>query len=121
MMKQRSLNSALVYSTEAGKICPTCGQRVADCLCKMESPIARGDGIARVRREVNGRGGKTVTVVSGILLPAPALNALATELKRSLGSGGSVKAGDLILQGDHRDAVIPFLEKRGFTVKRAGG
>ena len=86
------------------------------------SPRApRGDGIVRVRRETQGRGGKTVTTVSGTGLPEAELRAHAGELKRRCGSGGSVKDYVIEIQGDHRDAVVQELERRGFSVKRAGG
>ena len=87
-----------------------------------ESPRApRGDGIARVRRETQGRGGKTVTTVSGLGLASDALAALASELKRRCGTGGSVKDYVIEIQGDHREAIVAELERRGFTVKLAGG
>jgi len=86
------------------------------------SPRApRGDGIVRVRRETQGRGGKTVTTVAGVGLPEAELRELAGELKRRCGTGGSVKDYVIEIQGDHRDAIVAELEKRGFTVKLAGG
>jgi len=86
------------------------------------SPRApRGDGVVRVRREIQGRGGKTVTTVSGVGLPEAELRELAGELKRRCGSGGSVKDYVIEIQGDHREAVVAELERRGFTVKLAGG
>ena len=86
------------------------------------SPRApRGDGIVRVRRETQGRGGKTVTTVSGVGLPDAELRELAGELKRRCGTGGSVKDYVIEIQGDHRDAVVQELERRGLTVKLAGG
>jgi translation initiation factor 1 len=81
----------------------------------------RGDGIVRVRREVQGRGGKTVTTVSGVPLADDALKALAGELKRRCGTGGTAKDGVIEIQGDHRDAIVAELEARGYTVKLAGG
>jgi translation initiation factor 1 len=75
----------------------------------------------RVRRESKGRGGKTVTVVSGILLDDAALKALAGELKRRCGCGGTVKEGEVEIQGDHRDLLVAELIRRGFRVKLAGG
>lgn len=81
----------------------------------------RGDGIVRVKREVAGRRGKPVTTVHGVPLASDALKALAGELKRRCGSGGSTKGGVIEIQGDHRDTVIAELETRGYTVKRAGG
>jgi translation initiation factor 1 len=87
-----------------------------------ESPRApRGDGIARVRRETQGRGGKTVTTVSGLGLASDALRELASDLKRRCGTGGSVKDWVIEIQGDQREAIVAELERRGFTVKLAGG
>ncbi len=79
------------------------------------------DGVVRIRRESKGRGGKTVTVVTGIPLPVEALRELAGELKRRCGSGGTVKEGIVEIQGDHADLLLAELQTRGFTVKRAGG
>ncbi|MBW2235733.1 MAG: hypothetical protein JRF70_05735 [Deltaproteobacteria bacterium] len=81
----------------------------------------RGDGIVRVKREVAGRRGKPVTTVHGLALASDALKALAGDLKRRCGSGGSAKGGVIEIQGDHRDTVVAELEARGYTVKRAGG
>jgi translation initiation factor 1 len=77
--------------------------------------------VVRVRREVQGRRGKTVTSITGIPLPDSDLRELAAELKRSCGSGGSAKDGVIEIQGDQRDAVVALLEARGYRVKRAGG
>jgi len=81
----------------------------------------RGDGVVRVKREVAGRRGKPVTTIHGLPLASDALEALASELKRRCGCGGSAKQGVIEIQGDHRDTVIAELEARGYTVKRAGG
>jgi translation initiation factor 1 len=102
-------------------MCPHCGHPVARCACRANPHTPRGDGIARVRREVKGRRGKTVTTVAGLAVDPDALRELAGELKRRCGSGGSAKDGVIEVQGDHRDAVVAFLEERGFEVKRAGG
>ena len=83
--------------------------------------MSKGDGIVRVKREVAGRRGKPVTTLHGVPLDSDGLRELAAELKRRVGSGGSVKNGVIEIQGDHRDVVIAELESRGYTVKRAGG
>jgi translation initiation factor 1 len=70
---------------------------------------------------VKGRGGKTVTTVSGVPLASDALRALARELKRRCGTGGSTREGVIEIQGDHRDVLVAELEARGYPVKRAGG
>ncbi|MDE2250697.1 MAG: stress response translation initiation inhibitor YciH, partial [Gammaproteobacteria bacterium] len=68
-----------------------------------------------------GRGGKAVSVISGLSLGAAELAALATELKQRCGSGGTVRAGSIEIQGEHRDTLVAELLKRGYAAKRAGG
>ena len=63
----------LVYSTEAGRMCPDCRQPVAQCTCKAQAALPQGDGVVRVSRETKGRGGKAVTLVKGVLLDAAGL------------------------------------------------
>ena len=75
----------------------------------------------RIRREKKGRRGKTVTVISGVPLPADELAELAGELKRRCGTGGSAKAGAIEIQGDHVETLIQELEARGHRPKRSGG
>ena len=118
-------NSKIVYSTETGKTCPSCQKPVSDCTCKKKKSISqsyiKNDGIIRVQREVKGRKGKTVTTVSGFQIIADELKNLATQLKRRCGTGGSVKDGVIIIQGDHRDTLITELTLRGFKAKISGG
>ncbi len=111
----------LVYSSEKGRVCPLCGQPAKRCICRKSPRAPRGDGVVRVRREVKGRRGKTVTTISGVPLPEDDLRDLAGELKRRCGTGGSAKDGTIEIQGDHRDVLVAELESRGYTVKRAGG
>ena len=84
-----------------------------------KSPVPN-DGVIRIFRERGGRNGKVVTVVRG-LPPGAALLALAANLKRICGAGGTVKDGVLEIQGDHRDRLAGDLRTRGYTVKLAGG
>ncbi len=114
-------NSRLVFSTDSGSICPECSQPVAACTCQRKKPTVAADGIIRIRREAKGRGGKTVTVLSGFQLGEDELQQLAAELKRRCGTGGSVKAGELLIQGDHRSTLLSLLTQKGFKVKSAGG
>ena len=113
-------NSRLVYSTDFGRACPVCERPIAECVCRKQTTAQR-DNVVRVRREVKGHKGKTVTTITGVPLDPEGLNELASALKRQRGTGGSVQDGVIILQGDHCDALIPLLQKRGYTVKRAGG
>ena len=117
-------NSRLVYSTETDKICPTCQQPVSKCTCKKKSKSQANiklDGIIRIQREVKGRKGKRVTTISGFQLDDDELKDLASQLKRRCGTGGSVKDGIIIIQGDHRETLITELKNRGFKAKIAGG
>ena len=77
--------------------------------------------MVRLRRETKGRGGKAVTVISGIPLDPAALKSLTKELKKRCGVGGSSKDGSIEIQGDQRDTLKQELEKRGYRVKLAGG
>lgn len=120
-MKNRGATGGLVYSTEAGRMCPVCRQPVAQCICKLAAAGPRGDGVVRVSRETKGRGGKAVTVIRGLDLDAAALAALGKRLRTACGAGGAVKDGTLELQGDHRDRVLDCLKSDGWTVKLTGG
>lgn len=122
--------SRLVYTSESGRICPDCTKPVADCRCRPSRPSRFGvasppppaaDGIARVRRETKGRGGKTVTTISDLPLDETRLAALAGVLKKRCGCGGSAKDGVIVIQGDHAETIVQELQKQGFKVKRAGG
>lgn len=115
----------LVYSTEKGRLCPRCERPVADCKCSASSAnkIAptNDDGIVRLQRQKNGRGGKTVTIITGVNLPAEELKQLAKRLKQLCGSGGTISNGAIEIQGDHREGLKSELEKLGHNVKLAGG
>jgi len=119
-------NNCLVYSTESGRICPSCGHPAAKCTCKKKKTVKKqsihpNDGIVRIRREVKGRKGKTVTAVFGLPLNDKKLQQFAKTLKRLCGSGGSVKDGVIIIQGGHRETLLKEIKKQGYTVKLSGG
>jgi translation initiation factor 1 len=123
MKSGRSERGGLVYSSQHGRMCPSCGKPVAQCACRKGKPAAAASGAAvvRVGRETKGRKGKGVTVVTGVPLAGDALEELGSQLKRLCGSGGTVRDGVIEIQGDHRDALVAELAKRGWTVKRSGG
>jgi translation initiation factor 1 len=120
-MKTRAAAGGLVYSTDGGRMCPACRQPLATCACKPAAAPPPGDGTVRVSRETQGRNGKAVTLVRGLPLDTLALADLGRQLKAACGSGGTVKDGVIEVQGEHRDRVVLFLQKAGWTVKRAGG
>ena len=69
----------------------------------------------RVWRDTKGRGGKVATVVRGFVGSNDDLEELGRTLKRGCGVGGSVKEGEIIIQGDHRDRVTELLIKKGYS------
>ena len=115
-MKKRNL----VYSTDAGRMCPGCGATVAACQCKSGS-VPETDGIVRIQRQVKGRAGKPCVIISGLPLAASDLKALAKKLKARCGVGGSIEDGNILIQGDKRELLKAELENLGYTVKFTGG
>jgi translation initiation factor 1 len=80
-----------------------------------------GNARVRVGREVAGRGGKGVTVISGLPGDEVQLEELAARLKKLCGAGGAVKNRVIEIQGDHRDRLVAELCKLGLEAKRSGG
>jgi translation initiation factor 1 len=102
--------STLVFASGIGRI-------------KEEKPKAvrpQGDGVVRIMLKRLG-GGKMASVVSGIPLDEDELKDLARALKQKCGVGGSVKDFCVEIQGDKRNILKTELEKKGYTVKLAGG
>ena len=113
----------LVYSSDSGRIntCPTCGQSYKQCRCDQPSTSKKSDGIVRIMRDRKHRGGKTVTVITGVPASNEVITTLAQQLKKLCGSGGTVKDGVIEIQGDHCEKVQAKLSELGYKVKRAGG
>ena len=125
----------VVYSTDGGRVsnCPHCGLPYKQCRCDQPSigsgsgsasggqPAKKGDGIVRIMRDRKHRGGKTVTVITGVPANQNEIAVLAQQLKKLCGSGGTVKDGVIEIQGDHCDKVQAKLTEMGYKVKRAGG
>ncbi|MGE0040092.1 MAG: hypothetical protein AB7H88_12315 [Vicinamibacterales bacterium] len=109
----------LVYSTDTGRVCPACGWPSANCQCSAtrQAEAVPARVTAKLRMEKKGRGGKTVTVVDGLPRNAAFLKALAQELRRACGTGGTVADGAVELQGDRREQVRALLLGKGWTVK----
>jgi Translation initiation factor 1 (eIF-1/SUI1) and related proteins len=101
----------LVYSTESGRIDSDSTQAI----------INPHDAVISVRRETKGRGGKEATVVWNVPGGPDDLKTLAKALKRRLGTGGSAKQGEIVIQGDHVVPILEFLAEQGYRAKKAGG
>lgn len=111
---------ALVYSTETGQLCPGCENPKDQCNCK-SSQAPESDGVVRVQREKKGRGGKTVTTITGVEGDKKALSDLLKKMKKRFGCGGAVKNWVIELQGDLAEQSIKFLQDQGHQVKQVGG
>lgn len=102
----------LVYSTQLGSIRPeTTGYKV----------INRKESVCCVRRETKGRNGKEATIVWNVPGGEADLKSIGKAIKQRLGTGGSVKDGQIVIQGDHVETVLIFLRDKGFQAKKAGG
>lgn len=84
-------------------------------------PAPAGPPRIRVARETAGRGGKGVTVITGLPLRGTELAELAGRLKRCCGAGGGAQGDRIEIQGEHRDRLVAELVKLGYDAKRAGG
>lgn len=84
-------------------------------------PMRQQNNPVRVHLERKGRGGKTVSVIKGVMSPPHGKQALVKLLKNKLGTGGAVKEDDVEIQGDHRDKIVDLLKGLGYQAKKAGG
>lgn len=113
--------SRLVYSTSGDNQCPRCGKILHKCKCPAEPSVTAGGNGVRIERQSKGRGGKQVTIISGLLLPKPDLSELLKQLKQSCSSGGTMKGNLLEIQGDCRQQALALLAERGIKAKISGG
>ena len=114
------MSSRIVYSTGLGSLCPNCRRPLRECVCPKGVPGAAKPSAVRVARETKGRAGKGVTIISGLPLTFREIAALATQLKKRCGSGGTVRGGIIEIQGDHRDVIVDELIKMGWPAKKSG-
>lgn len=97
----------LVYSTNPDYIQPKAEAE--------KQTLAPEDQLLRVILETKHRAGKTVTIVYGFEGADADLEALGKALKNFCGTGGSVKDGEIIIQGDHCQKVFQYLKQKGFA------
>ncbi len=74
-------------------------------------------GALHVMIEKKGRGGKTATIVEGFEIDDDQIAGIASEMRRKLGTGGSARGGEILIQGDRKADVMAFLKAKGFKVK----
>jgi translation initiation factor 1 len=85
-------------------------------------PPRKSRGRVDIIRQKAGRGGKTVTVVKNFVgIGLPEKEKLAKEMQKTCGTGGTVKDGQIEIQGDKREEVAKILTRAGFKPVFAGG
>jgi translation initiation factor 1 len=114
MAKKNKDRLNIVYSTNPNFQYEEQGSQEQETL-----PAAQQD--LRVMLDKKQRAGKAVTLVTGFVGAAADLEELGKLLKNKCGVGGSVKEGEIIIQGDHRDKVLKILLEKGYKAKKAGG
>ena len=97
----------LVYSTNPDYMVPNEAEE--------KITLAPADQLLRVILETKHRAGKTVTIVYGFEGSLDAMNELGKALKNHCGTGGSVKDGEIIIQGDHRQKIFQYLKQKGYA------
>jgi len=104
-LKSRSLSDLgnLFYSTDP------------ELQAKLEASPEPSQQELRIRLEKKNRGGKTVTIIAGFSGKEEDMQALGKMLKTKCGTGGSVKDGEIILQGDFRQKALDILKKAGYS------
>lgn len=104
----RKKRVGVVYSTNPDFDYPEDAVKEQHTLLKNQQKL-------RLNIERAGRGGKTVTLVKGFIGSEEDMMTLCKSLKQKCGVGGSVKDGEIIIQGDHRQRLIEILNKEGYT------
>lgn len=98
--------------TEMGEVCKTCGLPHELCVCE---DIDKSDTEVSITTEERSYG-KEMTIIEGFG-PEIDVDDLASELKSSLGCGGTTKDGRIELQGNHTDSIRELLDERGIPVE----
>src|SRR5690606_7425396 len=112
-MKTSKNRSGIVFSTD-----PDCRSNEPE---DSEETLRPQQQDLRVMLDKKSRGGKQVALVTGFAGREHDLKELGKMLKSKCGVGGSVKEGEILIQGDFRDKILDILVKEGYKAKKAGG
>ena len=109
------------FAALSGTGLPVAPQGVIQPAAKKEAP-AKNRGRVDIKRTTAGRGGKTVTLVTGFVgIGLPEKESLAKKMRNACGWGGTVKDGEIEIQGDQREKIAQILTDAGFRPVFAGG
>lgn len=114
--RSKKFNSfdGIVFSTNPDEPIETFNEEQEDTLAPSKQDL-------RVQLDKKQRAGKAVTLITGFVGNEEDLKALGKLLKSKCGVGGSVKDGDILIQGDFRTKIIDILINDGYKVKKIGG
>lgn len=108
MNRKKSTNSGgIVYSTSRDFKIEEEEEEITD--------LKPGEQVLKVRLDKKQRSGKIVTLIEGLRMSDEAIEDLSRQLKTYCGGGGSAKNGEILIQGDHRDKIVQWLIKKGFS------
>ncbi len=113
-MSKKNSSGGIMYSTNPDFEFPQASKEIS-------STPANNQQDLRVQLDKKQRAGKAVTLITGFVGLGSDLLDLGKKLKSKCGVGGTVKDGEIIIQGDFRDKIIQILQSEGYKVKRIGG
>lgn len=114
MSKKNKSANGVVYSTE-----PTFEYSFDEAQLAITLPPQQQN--LRVQLDKKQRGGKAVTLITGFVGSASDLEILGKKLKQKCGVGGTIKDGEIIIQGDFVEKILTILQGLDYKVKRIGG
>jgi translation initiation factor 1 len=80
--------------------------------------LALGEQLLKIVLDKKHRGGKVVSIITGFAMKENEIELIAKELKNFCGAGGSAKDNEIIIQGDHREKILQWLVKKGYSKTR---
>ncbi|MFN5704395.1 MAG: translation initiation factor [bacterium] len=110
MSKKNKNIQGVVYSTDPNYSYQFDQDEISETLANEKQDL-------RVMLDKKQRAGKSVTLVKGFVGKVEDLEALGKFLKNKCGVGGSVKEGEILIQGDFRDKIVFLLQNAGYKVK----